>query len=80
MDFVVLLALVFGLAVHLTAHLGLLFCLLFFQSPRWRGLAALLVPPLAFLWGYRSGYRKTCWIWLASLATYGAAYGVAYWV
>ena len=49
-DGIITAALVLGLATLITVHVGLAFRLLFRQRPRWRGLVALVVPPLAVIW------------------------------
>jgi hypothetical protein len=59
----------FALVGFLGAHLALL-VFLFSRSPRYRGLVALAVPPLAAYWGWRGERRTRVYLWLASLAVY----------
>lgn len=67
-----------ALAVHAGAHLALV-VRLGRSMPGVQGflraLAALAVPPLAPLWGYRAGMRKATITWCTALAVY--ALGVA---
>ena len=60
----------FGLLV--TVHVALSVALLL-RSPRWRALAALLVPPLAPYWGYKEGWRKGSLVWVAAFCLYAVA-------
>jgi hypothetical protein len=58
-----------GLAtVHVTLVLGLLA-----RTPRWRGLVALVVPPLAPYWGFLEGLRVRGVLWVATLGSYATA-------
>jgi hypothetical protein len=67
---VVALALVVFLAAHAASIV-----FLFSRPPRYRGLVALAVPPLAPYWTWRGGLHARVYVWLASLAVY--AVGVA---
>lgn len=71
-------ALLAALVVHAGAHLVLV-ARLARSMPGVRGalraLAALAIPPLAPLWAYRAGMKKTTIAWCAALAVY--ALGVA---
>jgi hypothetical protein len=60
----------FGLLV--TTHLALAVALLL-RSPWWRGLVALLVPPLAPYWSYESGLKIGAALWLLALFLYAVA-------
>jgi hypothetical protein len=66
--------LVSALAIEVLAHVALLFGL-FARRPRWRGLVALVVPPLAPLWGWQEGMHVRVYAWLTGLVSY--AIGVA---
>jgi hypothetical protein len=55
-----------------TAHIALAFGLAA-RPPRWHGLVALLVVPLAPYWGYRENMRARAVLWAGALATYAAA-------
>jgi hypothetical protein len=57
-----------ALAVHLGAHVGLLFGLAQ-RRPRWRALAALVVPPLAPMWGWNAMPRRAR-AWLIAFGAY----------
>ena len=57
------------------AHLALLTGLAL-RRPRWRALVALVVPPLAPVWGWSEGMRRRAYAWGLSLAAY--AVGVAF--
>lgn len=76
MDLALLLvpSLAFGLFV--TAHLALS-AVLFWRKPRWRGLAALVFPPLAPVWGWSEGLRVWSALWLLALVVYVAGYAAA---
>ena len=66
------------LAVTLVAQLGAHVALLAGlarREPRWRALVALVVPPLAPVWGWSEGMRRRAYAWGVSLAAY--ALGVA---
>ena len=66
----VLLALIsVAVGLHLVAHVTLVIGLLR-REPRWRGLVAFFVPPLAPYWGYEARLRKRVTLWIATLAVY----------
>lgn len=46
------------------------------REPRWRAVAAAIVPPLAPLWGIRGGMPGRAALWVAS----AAAYAVTRWL
>ncbi len=56
-------------AVFITAHVSLVYGLLM-QKPRWHGVAALLIWPVAPIWGLQSGLRYRSAIWIVSLMAY----------
>ena len=62
------------LLVFVGAHVTLLGSLAL-RAPRYRAAVALLVPPLAPYWGWRSGLKTRVYVWGASLLLYAA--GVA---
>jgi hypothetical protein len=76
-DVVVLLLMVLGLGVLITAQLRLVFVLVFFEKPRWRGLLALLVPPLAPWFGWRAGRRWNAGVWLFAAVIYALGRGLS---
>ncbi len=59
-------------ATHVTTHVALAWGL-GRRGPLWRGLAALLVPPLAPFWGYEAELQKRSALWVVSLFVYGVA-------
>lgn len=65
-----LVGLVLGFATLATVHVALAGRLFLNTRPRWRGLLALVVPPLAVIWGFRSGFRRTSVLWLVAVVVY----------
>jgi hypothetical protein len=65
-----------ALAVEIGAHLAIVGGLVA-RRPRWRGLVALVFPPLVPLWGWQVGMRARVYVWTAAFAVYAAAVGVA---
>ncbi|HYJ08574.1 MAG TPA: hypothetical protein VEX18_06185 [Polyangiaceae bacterium] len=43
------------------------------RKPWWRGLVALVIPPLAPFWGYEAELRGRVTLWVATLAVYLAS-------
>jgi hypothetical protein len=76
-DVVLVILLVAGFAAFVTLHVFLAGLLLFSHKPWWRGLVALIIPPLAPLWGFRAGQKRLSIAWLALLGIYVAARVVA---
>jgi hypothetical protein len=78
-DAIVLAMVIVGLASLVTTHLAIAWSLVERERPRWRGLVALVVPPLAPVWAWRAGLRARSGLWLASLVAYavGRALGRA---
>ncbi len=64
--------LVVASATHVTAHVALAWGLMR-RGPAWRGLVALIIHPLAPLWGYEAHLKKRSALWVASLFVYGVA-------
>jgi hypothetical protein len=67
---VVLGAVILGFATLVTVHVFIAGRLFLFARPRWRGLVALVVPPLAPIWGYREGWRITSTLWLVAVLVF----------
>jgi hypothetical protein len=61
-------AMLLAFATGITAH-GTLVVGLLGRAPRWRGLLALVVPPLAPYWGW-TGLRGRSVVWLAAAVGY----------
>lgn len=76
-DIVVLAVLILAFATLVTVHVALAGRLALRSQPRWRGLVALVVPPLAPIYGFRQGWRRTSALWLAATITYLIALLVA---
>lgn len=72
-DAIITAALVLGLATLITAHVALSARLVLRQRPRWRGLVALVVPPLAVIWGLKAGWNKLAALWLGAVGVYVVA-------
>ena len=65
-----------ALGLLITAHLALVLHL-FTRTPRWHGLLALAVPPLAPYWGFQE--RRYVWgtLWLLAALAYVASLATA---
>jgi hypothetical protein len=61
-------SLVLAFAVVVTAHVTLVASLAW-QTPRWRALVALVVPPMAPYWGW-NGLRRRSVLWVVAAAAY----------
>jgi hypothetical protein len=61
-----------AVGLHLVAHVTRVIGLLR-RRPWWRGLVALVVPPLAPFWGYEAALRGRVTLWVVSLAVYLAS-------
>jgi hypothetical protein len=68
-DAILMAALALGLATLVTVHVSLVWRL-FRQRPRWRGLVALVVPPLAVVWALRAGWKGSAMLWLGAVGIY----------
>ena len=75
-DSIVLAVLVVAFATLLTVHVALAFGLAR-QPPRWRGLVALVVAPLAPWWGWHARLRARAIVWLAAAFAYAVALVIA---
>lgn len=69
-DTLVLAGLVLGFATLVTVHVALAARLVLRERPRWKGLVAFVVPPLAVIWGFRAGYRLNAVLWLVAVVVY----------
>jgi hypothetical protein len=68
----IFLALVVAFAALVTAHLSLVAALARTRA-WWRAVVALVVVPLAPIWGYRERLRVRTGLWVASATVYIAA-------
>ena len=68
-DAVALALLVLAFATLVTAHVALA-AGLSARAPRWRGAVALVVPPLAPWWGWRTRLRARTALWMTAAAIY----------
>ncbi len=62
--------LVLAFAVLVTVHFALSIRLALKAKPRWRGVLAFFLPPLAPIWAMREGWYKTGGIWIAAFVLY----------
>ncbi len=70
-DAVALALLVLAFATLVTVHVTLA-AGLGARAPRWRGAVALVVPPLAPWWGWRTRLRARTVLWIVAAAIYVA--------
>jgi hypothetical protein len=68
-DVLLVLAPSLSLALLVTAHVALVAALAR-RTPRWRAAVALVLPPLAVVWGNQEKFRKWCVTWVAALVLY----------
>ena len=69
-DMILVGGLVVAFALFVTAHVSIVWGLLF-RAPRWRALVALVVAPLALYWAIRERMKVRAGLWIASLVLYG---------
>lgn len=72
-DAILTVALVLAFATWLTTHVGLAGRLVLRQRPRWRGLVALVVPPLGLIWALRAGWTVIASLWIGAVVIYVVA-------
>jgi hypothetical protein len=65
-----------ALVVHAGAHVALAVALAKVEGVL-RGALALVIPPLAPLWGWRRGMRRRVYVWAGALALYALGVAVA---
>jgi hypothetical protein len=75
-DLAIIGTLVGAFAVLVTTHVVLIVSLLL-RKPHWRGLVALVFPPLAAYWGIEERMRIRAGLWLVSLVVYVVAHVAA---
>jgi hypothetical protein len=68
-DLPVYATLIIAFALLLTMHAALVVRLLM-REPRWRGLVALVLPPLAPYWGMEAGMKRMAIVWIVALSFY----------
>jgi hypothetical protein len=69
-DTIVLAVLLLAFATLITVHIALASRLVLRARPRWRGVLALVVPPLAPIWAFREGWRRSAVLWIAAVVVY----------
>lgn len=72
-DYLVLAGLVVAFATLVTVHVFIAARLVLRARPRWRGGLALIVPPLAPIWAWREGWRRSAQLWVLAVVAYGVA-------
>jgi hypothetical protein len=72
-DVVILAVLVVAFATLVTVHVFISARLALRARPRWRGAVALVVPPLAPIWGFREGWMRSASVWIAAVVVYVVA-------
>ena len=72
MDMIVVVALLLSFATVVVVHVAIAFKLLW-RKPRYRGLVALVIPPLAPWWAYSENWQRLCWVWVGAVLCYTAA-------
>jgi hypothetical protein len=75
-DAITLGALLLCFATLVTTHVAIAARLLG-HHPRYRGLVALVVPPLAPWWAHEKRWRVLVWLWVGSTVGYAVARVVA---
>jgi hypothetical protein len=75
-DAIVVGGLVLAFATLVTVHVAIVLGLAW-KSPRWRALAAFLVPPLAPYWALQSGMVVRGAIWIGSVVLYTSLLGIS---
>jgi hypothetical protein len=78
-DAIILAGLVLGFATLVTVHVALAYRLTVRARPRWRGPVALVVPPLAVIWAFKEGWRRSAVVWLGAVLIYVIALIAAQW-
>ncbi|MCA9624331.1 MAG: hypothetical protein KC731_35155 [Myxococcales bacterium] len=76
-DQVVLALLVLSFATLATTHVVIGVRLIWRERPRYRGLLALVVPPLAPVWAYRARWRVLAATWILAVVAYATLVAVA---
>jgi hypothetical protein len=76
-DIIVLATLIVAFASLVTIHVAVASRLVLRARPRWRGLVALVVPPLAPILAFREGWRRSGIAWIAAVLVYVAVLIVA---
>jgi hypothetical protein len=69
-DILVEATLILAFATLVTVHVFLSAKLALRSQPRWRGLVAIVLVPLAPVWALREGWRRPAAIWFGALGVY----------
>lgn len=72
-----LLVLLLAFATFVTTHVAIAVRLLLRKEDRWRGALAWIALPMAPLWAFRRGWRRSAGIWVGSVAAYVVALIIA---
>jgi hypothetical protein len=76
-DSVLLGTMVLAFAILVSAHV-LLAIGLVRRRPRWHGVAALVVVPLAPWWGWRARMRVRCAVWIVAASAYATSLAMSF--
>lgn len=76
-DTIVLAVLVLAFATLVTTHLVIAVRMMWRVQPRYRGLVALVVPPMAPVWAWGQRWTKLASLWVGAVVIYAAALGAA---
>jgi hypothetical protein len=76
-DAITLALLVLAFATLVTTHVAIALRLVLRATPRYRGLVALLVPPLAPYWAWTERWRKLSTLWVGAVVLYALLVAVA---
>ncbi len=77
-DVAVVTAMLLSFATWVTTHLLIVLRLLVKLRPRYRGLLALVLLPLAPVWAHEQGWRRSCWVWVGAVVGYALARAFAW--
>jgi hypothetical protein len=69
-DILVLATIVVAFATLVTVHIAVAVRLMLRTKPRLRGLLALVIPPLAPIWAFREGWRRSGILWIGAVLLY----------
>jgi hypothetical protein len=76
-DTIVLAVLVLSFATFVTTHLVIAVRMIWRVKPRYRGVVALVVPPMAPVWAWGQRWTKLASLWVGAVVIYAVALGIA---